>query len=173
LCSRVAMAAGELRPQPFSLSHAPIAIATCTTTSTSSDSPASAPQPSRRTTRRPPPPACPPPGRLCMWPARFVPQWSMAGRPASAHDPPKAPHQLPCRRCALLGPEQEAPASPLFFWATRDLVLKYETTQGSRCEAKTHMNSASGLQLISRNSRVPEAKVFSFIFSLCRFLDEL
>ena len=82
-----------------------------TTTSTSSDSPASAPQPSRRTTRRPPPPACPPPGRLCMWPARFGPQWSKARRPASAHGPREAPHQLPCRRCALLRPEQEAPAS--------------------------------------------------------------
>ena len=52
-----------------------------------------------------------------LWPAE--PQWQ-AG----------APHA----RCSV---EEEK---------RRDLGLEYETTQGSRCEAKTHINSAYGLQ---------------------------
>ena len=52
----------------------------------------------------------------------------------------------------------------------RDLGLEYETTQGSRCEPQTHMNSAFGLRLIRGKLRVPGAKSFSFILCFCRFL---
>jgi len=55
-------------------------------------------------------------------------------------------------------------------WATRDLGLEYETTQGSRCEAKTHINSAVASGLIRRKFTVPDAKSFSFFFCFCRFL---
>ena len=52
----------------------------------------------------------------------------------------------------------------------KDLVLKYETTQGSRCEPQTQMNSAFGLRLIREILRIPGAKSFSFILCFCRFL---
>ena len=51
----------------------------------------------------------------------------------------------------------------------RDLGLEYETTQGSRYEAKTHMNSAYGLQHDSWKSRVPGARSVFLFFCFCRF----
>ena len=91
--------------------------------------------------------------------------WPRPGRrlaPRCHRRSPAESRSRPCR-CVV----------PLFCKGEeRDLGLEYETTQGSRCEAKTHMNSAYGLQLIRGKLRVPDASCVFLYFCFCRFLGE-
>jgi hypothetical protein len=67
------------------------------------------------------------------------------GGSASSQDTPGASQPVSgCQQASSSRMVSSATSSPISF-RDRDLGLEYETTQGSRCEAKIHMNSICGL----------------------------
>ena len=142
---------GQARGTPYSFIHSP-------------SLPLPLSSPPRRSPRRPEP--CPP------WPAGIARGCRCTGRawPRLAMVRVWPPLFVSTPRASW----SEKQTSPFSVQEEegRDLRLEYETTQGSRCEAKTRIVFV-GCGVIHGRSWVPEAKVFSFFFCFCRFLVEL
>jgi hypothetical protein len=105
------------------------------------------------------------PARTRTWAAAPDPPQAVLLAPVGAPGSLEVAVALHCRRAAPSLPEIRSLAFSSVLFATRDLGFKFEKTQGSRCESKTHMNSVCGLWRDSWKIQGSRSKsVFLYLF---------
>jgi hypothetical protein len=74
------------------------------------------------------------PGRRRAWPGRVGPPRCEPRLPTGAQGPPVAPPLLVAINCCLSGRIPQAPTTSLFKISVRDLLQKFDESQGSNCK---------------------------------------